>query len=156
MANVISKTVNINDLPVEIDINPSDHIIVQNELKTYRVQFKDVIFNKENTTFGQEINELYVRVNELNTLVVQLQQSIATETARANAAEAALRSLVSTTKTELQNKQATEINAEKSRAISRESMIEAQLKHVRTEVQNETNRAKSQEASLRREIDRYH
>lgn len=101
MANIISKTVNINDLPIEIDINPEDHIILQNEIKTYRVKFKDLIINKDNTTFGQEINDLYSRVNELNTLVLQLQQSLAAETTRANNAESQLTSLINATKAEL-------------------------------------------------------
>lgn len=103
MASRISKTVNINDLPVESDINSEDHIILQNEIKTYRVKFKDVIINKDNTTFGQEINDLYSRVNELNTLVLQLQQSLAAETTRANNSEEQIKSLINTTRAELQS-----------------------------------------------------
>ena len=51
-------------------------------------------YQEANTTFGQEINDLYSRVNELNTLVLQLQQSLAAETTRANNSEEQIKSLL--------------------------------------------------------------
>ena len=47
MASSISKTVNINDLPVETDISSNDYIIIQNELKTYRVKLDMEYINNQ-------------------------------------------------------------------------------------------------------------
>lgn len=153
MVNGISKTVNINDLPIEIDISADDYIILQNEIKTYRVQFKDIIINKTNTTFGQEINELYSRVNELNTLVTQLQQQLSQETTRANAAEKNLESLTNSIKSELQTKINSDIASERSRVDKSVANVTSTVNQLRVDLNAEISRAKSQESNIQRELD---
>lgn len=155
MATNISKTVNVNDLPVEQDVNSEDHIIVQNDIKTYRIKFKDLIFNKENTTFGQEINELYSRVNDLNTMVIELQNKLQQETARATAAETALRNLSTTNRTNVESTLNTTINNESSRAQTKESSLQSQINQVKQDLKSEISRSKTTEASLRSEIEAY-
>lgn len=155
MATNISKTVNVNDLPVEQDVNSEDHIIVQNDIKTYRIKFKDLIFNKENTTFGQEINELYSRVNDLNTIVLDLQTKLEQETARAIAAETALRNLSTSNRTNTELTLNTNINNESSRAQTTESELQSQINQVKQDLVSEISRAQTQEDSLRSEVDAY-
>ena len=65
----ILKQTNITELPVSGDISGEDYIIVQGEEITTRVQFKDVYITKENTTFGQEINDLYEKIDKLTEIV---------------------------------------------------------------------------------------
>ena len=75
-STTISNTVNIIDLPVDVNLTETDYIIVQNDTRTFRLQIQDFIITKNNTTFGQEINDLYVRVAELTTIIADLQTQI--------------------------------------------------------------------------------
>ncbi|MBP98357.1 hypothetical protein CMK18_20595 [Candidatus Poribacteria bacterium] len=63
------KQINIADLPVTGDISGDDYLIIQGSEITARVQFKDIYITKENTTFGQEINDLYEKIDKLTTIV---------------------------------------------------------------------------------------
>jgi hypothetical protein len=65
MATNTIKKVNIDDLPVNTDVSNTDYFLVQGPDQTFRVKFGNIIIGKENTTFGQEINELYSRVGTL-------------------------------------------------------------------------------------------
>ena len=76
MGSTISKTVNIIDLPVDTDISSEDYIIIQNDTRTFRVQIQDMILTKDNVTFGQEINDIYTRVGQLQTVIAALQTQI--------------------------------------------------------------------------------
>lgn len=76
MGSTILKTVNIIDLPVDSDISSEDYIIIQNDTRTFRVQIKDMILTKDNVTFGQEINDIYERVSQLQTVISNLQTQI--------------------------------------------------------------------------------
>lgn len=76
MGSTISKTVNIIDLPIDADISSEDYIIIQNETRTFRVQIKDMILTKDNVTFGQEINDIYDRVGQLQVVISALQTQI--------------------------------------------------------------------------------
>lgn len=75
-STTISNTVNIIDLPVDVNLTETDYIIVQNDTRTFRLQIQDFIITKNNTTFGQEINDLYARVAELTTIIADLQTQI--------------------------------------------------------------------------------
>lgn len=75
-STTISNTVNIIDLPVDVNLADTDYIIVQNDTRTFRLQIQDLIITKDNTTFGQEINDLYARVAELTTIISDLQTQI--------------------------------------------------------------------------------
>lgn len=76
MATTISKTVNIIDLPIDSDVSSEDYIIIQNDTRTFRVQFKDLVLTKDNVTFGQEINDIYDRVGQLQVVISDLQSQI--------------------------------------------------------------------------------
>ena len=76
MGSTISKTVNIIDLPVDTDISSEDYVIIQNDTRTFRVQIQDMILTKDNVTFGQEINDIYDRVGQLQTVIAALQTQI--------------------------------------------------------------------------------
>ena len=76
MGTTISKTVNIIDLPVDTDISSEDYVIIQNDTRTFRVQVKDMILTKDNVTFGQEINDIYDRVGQLQVVISDLQSQI--------------------------------------------------------------------------------
>lgn len=78
MGTTISKTVNIIDLPVDTDISSEDYVIIQNDTRTFRVQVKDMILTKDNVTFGQEINDIYERVGQLQ-VVISAQQTQITD-----------------------------------------------------------------------------
>jgi len=153
MASSISKTVNINDLPVETDISSNDYIIVQNELKTYRVKFMDIIINKDNTTFGQEINELYVRMNEMNTMITQLKEELAQEKLRSSAAETQLASQIIGAKEIAIAHANTITTAERTRSMSEDNALSSRLTQNSTNISNEIARAKSKESSIQSEID---
>jgi hypothetical protein len=75
-STTISNTVNIIDLPVDVNLVETDYIIVQNDTRTFRLQIQDFIITKDNTTFGQEINDLYDRVAELTTIISDLQTQV--------------------------------------------------------------------------------
>jgi len=77
MGTTISKTVNIIDLPVDTDISTEDYIIIQNDTRTFKVQIKDMILTKDNVTFGQEINDIYDRVGQLQVVISAQQTQIA-------------------------------------------------------------------------------
>lgn len=77
MGTTISKTVNIIDLPVDTDISTEDYIIIQNDTRTFKVQIKDMILTKDNVTFGQEINDIYDRVGQLQQVISAQQTQIA-------------------------------------------------------------------------------
>lgn len=66
------KYTNIDDLPVSGDINSDDYLIVQGSEVTTRVQFSDFVFGKENTTFGQEINDLYEKLEAVTSQIDDL------------------------------------------------------------------------------------
>ena len=72
------KQTNISELPISGDISGEDYIIVQGKEVTTRVQFKDVYISKENTTFGQEINDLYEKLDGLTNIVNQMPTTAAT------------------------------------------------------------------------------
>ena len=76
MGTTISKTVNILNLPVDADVSSDDYIIIQNDTRTFRVQIKDLILTKDNVTFGQEINDIYDRVGQLQVVISDLQSQI--------------------------------------------------------------------------------
>lgn len=77
MGTTISKTVNIIDLPVDTDISSEDYVMIQNDTRTFRVQVKDIILTKDNVTFGQEINDIYERVGQLQVVISAQQTQIA-------------------------------------------------------------------------------
>ena len=77
MGNSTIKKVNINDLPETTDVSSGDYIIVQGIDQTARIKFADIIFGKENTTFGQEINELYSRIDSLEKKLTEAESKIA-------------------------------------------------------------------------------
>lgn len=63
------KQTNVSELPETGDILADDYLIVQGKEVTARIKFKDIYITKENTTFGQEINDLYEKVEALSDLV---------------------------------------------------------------------------------------
>ena len=69
MANQTLKNTNVNELPTTGDIARDDYLIVHNSEITSRIKFKDVFISKENTTFGQEINDLYEKLEGLQKIV---------------------------------------------------------------------------------------
>lgn len=66
------KYTNIDDLPVSGDISSEDYLIVQGSEVTARVKFSDFVFGKENTTFGQEINDLYEKLEAVTSQIDDL------------------------------------------------------------------------------------
>lgn len=74
------KQTNISELPISGDISGEDYIIVQGKEVTTRVQFKDVYISKENTTFGQEINDLYEKMEGLTTAIQDVPTTTSTYT----------------------------------------------------------------------------
>lgn len=74
------KQTNISELPISGDISGEDYIIVQGSEVTTRVQFKNVYISKENTTFGQEINDLYEKLEGLTDIVNQMPNTTSTYT----------------------------------------------------------------------------
>ena len=69
MATQTLKNTNVNELPTTGDIARDDYLIVHNSEITSRIKFKDVFISKENTTFGQEINDLYEKLEGLQKIV---------------------------------------------------------------------------------------
>lgn len=69
MADQTLKNTNISELPDTGDIRGDDYIIVHNSEITTKIKFKDVFITKENTTFGQEINDLYEKLEGLKETV---------------------------------------------------------------------------------------
>ena len=74
MADQTLKNTNISELPDTGDIRGDDYIIVHNSEITTKIKFKDVFITKENTTFGQEINDLYEKLEGLKETVNNMQQ----------------------------------------------------------------------------------
>jgi hypothetical protein len=66
MSAQVLKNTNIGDLPESGDIHADDYLIIHNDELTTRVKFKDLYITKENTTFGQEINDLYEKIEALS------------------------------------------------------------------------------------------
>ncbi|MDB4464563.1 hypothetical protein N9033_00665 [bacterium] len=69
MGNQTLKNTSISELPDTGDIRGDDYIIVHNSEITAKIKFKDVFITKENTTFGQEINDLYEKLEGLKETV---------------------------------------------------------------------------------------
>ena len=80
MGQSILKQTNISELPISGDISGEDYIIVQGSEVTTRVQFKNVYISKENTTFGQEINDLYEKLEGLTSIVNEMPRNTTTYT----------------------------------------------------------------------------
>tara|TARA_B100000676_G_C17807565_1_gene695640 strand:- start:129 stop:767 length:639 start_codon:yes stop_codon:yes gene_type:complete len=80
MASNTIKKVNIDDLPINSDVSTTDYFLVQGPDHTFRIKFGDIIIGKENTTFGQEINELYSRVGALEKTTTATEEKITDST----------------------------------------------------------------------------